>query len=90
MNDSEKLKLVGTLLLIHEQFGVDGFTSFEIGHQVELDPQRVKDWGVVYIRNPHGLPVAKEHPIPDAAALDRFQPPGPKREHLLLHEWHSF
>ncbi len=85
MNDAEKLKLVDTLLLIHEQFGVDGFTSFEIGHEVELDRQRVKDdWGVVYIRNPHGLPVAKEHPVPDAATLDRFEPPEPKREHLLL------
>ena len=85
MNDSEKLKLVDTLLLIHEQFGVDGFTSFEIGHEVELDQNRVMDdWGVGYIRNPHGLPVAKEHPIRDAAALDRFQPPEPNREHLLL------
>jgi len=85
MDDSQKFKLVDTLLLIHEQFGVDGFTSFEIGHEVELDQDRVMDdWGVVYIRNPHGLPVAKGHPIQDAADLDRFQPPEPKREHLLL------
>ena len=31
MNDLEKMKLLDTLFLIHEQFGVDGFTSFEIG-----------------------------------------------------------
>jgi len=30
MNDSEKIKLLDTLFLIHEEFGIDGFTSFEI------------------------------------------------------------
>jgi hypothetical protein len=33
MNDAEKMKLVDTLFLIHEEFGVDGFTSFEINVQ---------------------------------------------------------
>jgi len=37
MTDMQKLKLLDTLFLIHEHFGVDGFTSFEIGHEVELD-----------------------------------------------------
>ena len=31
MNEQEKMKLVDTLFLLHETFGVDGFTSFEIG-----------------------------------------------------------
>ena len=85
MNDSEKLKLLDTLFLIHEVFGVDGFTAFEIGHEKEIDDKNVMDdWGVVYRRSPHGLPVAKGHPVADAADLDRFAPPQPKREHLLL------
>jgi uroporphyrinogen decarboxylase len=87
MNGAEKAKLVDTLLLIHEEFGVDGFTSFEIGHEEQLDEKRVRDdWGIVYMRSPHGLPVAKGHPVKDAADLDRYRAPEPKREHLLLLE----
>ena len=56
MNDSEKMKLLDTLFLIHEVFGVDGFTSFEIGHETEISKTDVKDdWGVIFRRNPHGL-----------------------------------
>ncbi|MBU1181823.1 MAG: hypothetical protein KKF00_06625 [Proteobacteria bacterium] len=58
MNDSEKMKLLDTLFLIHEVFGVDGFTSFEIGHDTVIDDKDAKDdWGVIYRRNPYGLPV---------------------------------
>ena len=64
MNDLEKMKLLDTLFLIHEEFGVDGFTSFEIGHEKEIDAGHVEDdWGVVYTRNPHGLPVPTGHPL---------------------------
>ena len=85
LNDAEKGKLIDTLFLIHEEFGVDGITCFEIGHQAELDEKRVQDdWGVISHRNPHGIPVPKEHPIRDAAELDRYRRPEPKPEHLLL------
>jgi hypothetical protein len=86
MNDSEKMKLVDTLFMIHEGFGVDGFTSFEIGHESKLDENRVQDdWGIVYLRNPHGLPVAKGHPVKAAGDLTHFDAPEPAREHLLIH-----
>ena len=85
LNDAEKGKLIDTLFLIHEEFGVDGITCFEIGHQAELDEKRVQDdWGVISHRNPHGIPVPKEHPIRDAAELERYRRPEPKPEHLLL------
>ncbi|MBW1983523.1 MAG: hypothetical protein JRI53_02295 [Deltaproteobacteria bacterium] len=85
MNESEKMKLVDTLLLIHETFGVDGFTSFEIGHETEINEQDVTDdWHVIYRRNPHGLPVPVGHPVKDANDLNQFRAPEPKREHLLL------
>ncbi|MBT8369553.1 MAG: hypothetical protein KJO34_01235 [Deltaproteobacteria bacterium] len=85
MDDSEKMKLVDTLFMIHEGFGVDGFTSFEISHEKELDENRVQDdWGVVYQRNPHGLPVPKGHPLKDAKDLAYFEAPELVREHLLL------
>lgn len=85
MDAAEKLKLVDTLFLIHETFGVDGFTSFEIGHEIEIDAKHARDdWGIIYARSPHGLPVAKGHPLVQKDDLDQFEPPEPKREHLLL------
>jgi uroporphyrinogen decarboxylase len=85
MDDDQKMKLVDTLFLVHEAFGVDGFTAFEIGHEIPIDQQCVKDdWGIVYVRNPHGLPVAKGHPVQGPGDLDGFQSPQPRREHLLL------
>jgi uroporphyrinogen decarboxylase len=85
LDPAEQLKLLDALFLIHEQFEVDGFTAFEIGHQAEIDPTHVRDdWGVVYERSPHGLPVPMGHPIQSAADLASYRPPEPKREHLLL------
>ncbi len=85
MDPGEKMKLLNTLFLLHEEFGVDGFTSFEIGHEVEIDAGHVKDdWGIVYARSHHGLPVAKIHPVRNAADLDKYAPPEPSRAHLLL------
>jgi uroporphyrinogen decarboxylase len=85
MTEAERLKLVDALFLIHEEFGVDGFTAFEINQLEDLDTKHAKDdWGVVYARSPHGLPVVCGNPIQDAAALDRYTPPRPRREHLLL------
>jgi uroporphyrinogen decarboxylase len=85
MNDAEKMKLIDTLFLLHEEFGVDGFTSFEIGHETEVDAGHVKDdWGIVYARSPHGIPVAKGHPVVEAADLDGYVAPEPSPAHLLL------
>jgi uroporphyrinogen decarboxylase len=85
MSGPEKAKLLDTLFLIHEEFGVDGFTSFEIGHETEIDPGHTRDgWGVVYTRSPHGLPVPTGHPLDAPEKLKAYLPPEPKREHLLL------
>ena len=85
MNDSEKIKLLDTLFLIHEVFGVDGVTSLEIGHEIEINGKDVKDdWGVVFRRNPHGLPVPIGHPLKDAGDLNHFPIPEPQRAHLTL------
>jgi uroporphyrinogen decarboxylase len=85
MNDSEKMKLVDTLLLLHEVFGVDGFTSFEIGHETIINSKDVKDdWGVIYRRNPHGLPVPISYPVKEPQDLKNYHIPEPNRAHLLL------
>src|SRR3989339_717882 len=85
MNNAEKMKLLDTLFLIHEVFGVDGFTAFEIGHEIEVTAKDVKDdWGVIYRRNPHGLPVPIGHPLKSPSDLDHFCAPEPNRSHFLL------
>ncbi len=85
LNDSEKMKLLDTLFLIHEQFDIDGVTSFEIGHEEILDEKTLRDdWKVVYTRSPHGLPVATGHPVQTANDLVNYTMPTPKAEHLLL------
>jgi uroporphyrinogen decarboxylase len=87
MAPEEKFKLMDTLFLIHEAFEVDGFTSFEIGHETPVDEQHVRDeFGVVYQLSEYGLPVAKGHPIPDREALKSYVPPVPNRAHMLLLE----
>ena len=88
MDDLEKMKLVEALFLLHEAFGVDGFTSFEIGHEQEMDAKHVRDdWGIVYTRSPHGIPVASGHPIPDAKALTAYQPPEPIARTFCFSIW---
>ena len=85
LDDLEKMMLVEALFTIHEVFEVDGFTSFEIGHEIEVDAKHVKDdWEIVYTRSPHGIPVASGHPIPDARSLSSYIAPVPDRNHLLL------
>lgn len=85
MTDTEKFKVLDTLFLIHETFEVDGFTSFEIGHETVVDDQHIQDdFGVVYQLSEFGLPVAKGHPLKQASDLDSFAPPVPDPGHLLL------
>jgi len=79
MTEAERVKLLDALFLIHEEFGVDGFTSFEINQLQDLDLNHAEDdWHVVYERSPHGLPVVCGHPVEDASALDRYTPPEPR------------
>jgi uroporphyrinogen decarboxylase len=85
LDEGERLKLVDTLFLIHEAFEVDGFTAFEINHTREIGENRVRDdWGVVYERSPHGLPVPVGHPVAGPTQLENYRRPAPRREHLLL------
>ncbi|MBU2513567.1 hypothetical protein KJ966_19675 [bacterium] len=87
MNDKEQMKLIDTLFLLHEEFGVDGFTSFDIGQYKDIDSSYVEDhWGVTYKRSDHGIPVPVGHPLSDISKLSGFVPPNPKREHMMLLE----
>lgn len=87
MSPEETFKLLDTLFLIHEAFDIDGFTSFEIGHEKILDEKHVQDdWGVIYIRSPYGLPVASVHPVKTPEELKNYRQPIPNKGHLLMHE----
>jgi uroporphyrinogen decarboxylase len=85
MTDMEKFKLVDTLFMIHETFGVDGMTTFEIGHETRVDDLHVRDgFGVVYRLSEHGIPVPVGHPVKTFEELHSFRPPVPRREDLAL------
>lgn len=85
MNDTEMLKLLEALFLLHEHYGIDGMTALEFGHEQRISQEEVRDeWGVVYQLNPFGLPVAKSYPLPERANLAGFKPPAPKKENLIL------
>ena len=85
MDDTEKMKILEALFLLHEYHDIDGFTALEFGHEQRIAPDEVQDdWGVIYRLNPFGLPVARHHPIQSKADLAAFKPPAPKKDNLLL------
>jgi uroporphyrinogen decarboxylase len=87
MNDNDQQKLVDTLFMIHENFDIDGITTFEIGHETWVDNLHVKDgFGVIYQLSEYGIPVPVGHPIKTFDELKTFKAPVPRKEDLgLLH-----
>ncbi len=86
MNDQEKVKIIDTLFLILEEFGVDGYTCLPIGEGTEFSAGTplVDDWGVGFERSLHGMPVAARHPVSEMEDLVKYVPPEPNRAQLIL------
>jgi uroporphyrinogen decarboxylase len=85
MDDRERYKLVEALFLIHDDFDIDGITTFEIGHETFVDRFHVKDpFGVVYKLSDHGIPVPVGHPVNNFVELEKYTPPIPQKEDLGL------
>ena len=86
MTDSEKGKLMETLLQLLEVYHIDGYTCLPIGPGTEFSGAQplVDDWGVGFTRSPFGIPIPDVHPISTESDLARFRPPSPKREQLIL------
>jgi len=86
MTGEEKVKLINTLFLILEEFGVDGYTCLPIGEGTEFGggTPLLDDWGVEFERSMHGMPVASKHPVTDMKDLEHYTPPEPNRAHLIL------
>ncbi|MBN1533285.1 MAG: hypothetical protein JXA20_11525 [Spirochaetes bacterium] len=86
MTVEEKVKIINTMFLIMEEFGVDGYTCLPIGDGTEFaagTPLR-DDWGVEFERSMHGMPVPSKHPVSDMQDLERYTPPEPNRSQLVL------
>jgi uroporphyrinogen decarboxylase len=86
MTPQEKLKIIDTLFRILEEYGVDGYTCLPIGPGTEFAPgdPLIDDWGVGFRRSPHGIPIPARHPVKNMDDLERYAPPEPRREQLVL------
>jgi uroporphyrinogen decarboxylase len=67
MTQEEMLGLLDLLFLIHEELGIDGFTSLplsELAGVTNLDQNRFRDvWGTIWARSPHGMAHMLEPPL---------------------------
>jgi uroporphyrinogen decarboxylase len=86
MNDGEKGTLIEALFRLLDAFKIDGYTCLPIGPGTEFSSETdlVDDWGVGFTSSPHGIPVPSRHPVQTLADLDRFKPPNPSRDHLIM------
>ena len=85
MSDDEKLMLIEALFRIHEDFGIDGLTTFEIGNEDKLDEKHLRDeWGTVSEMSRVGMAVPMGYPIREPEDLKKYRPPEPNRNHLLF------
>jgi uroporphyrinogen decarboxylase len=77
--EEDNVRLMELLMLIHEELDIDGYSNRDVGLMYWgtgfeiVDDRHVRDgWGVVYQRNPHGIPVPVGHPVRTSADLDRL------------------
>lgn len=86
-SEAEAMTMLDALFFVHEQYGVDGITTFDIFNLKPIGNDYVEcPFKVGYKKNPYGLPMPETHPIKTEADLDGYTPPVPTTEdHLLLH-----
>lgn len=79
LSQEEMLALLDLLFTIHEELGIDGFTSLPMSELVgveNLDDTRFRDtWGTVWARSPHGMAYMVEPPLKTPADLEGYQRP---------------
>lgn len=80
MSQEETVALLDTLLMIHEELEIDGFTSLpmsEVVNVTNLDDTHFQDqWGTIWARNPHGLAYMVEPPLKTPDDLRDYTCPG--------------
>ena len=79
--EEDNARLMELFMLIHEELDIDGYSNRDVGVMywglgMEIvDDLRMRDgWGVVYQRNPHGIPVPMSHPVERLSDLERLPP----------------
>jgi len=87
MNEQELMGLLDAFFAIHEHYGIDGLTCFDLLNEKPVDSEHVMDqFGVTYKKSPYGLPVPVKHPVINEKDFRDYKPPKPKLEELrLLH-----
>jgi len=87
MNEQELMGLLDAFFTIHEYYGIDGITTFDLLNDRPVDNEYVIDqFGVIYKKSIYGLPVPVGHPIKEESDLDNYTPPTPTLQELqLLH-----
>jgi uroporphyrinogen decarboxylase len=87
MNEQELMKLLEAFFTIHEYYGIDGLTTFDLLNEKLVDDEHVMDqFGVIYKKSVYGLPVPVGHPVQEVGDLDRYKAPVPTLQELrLLH-----
>lgn len=87
MNEQEVMLLLNAFFAIHEYYGVDGLTCFDLLNEKPVDRDHVIDqFGVTYQKSIYGLPVPVIHPVLNATDFNNYTPPKPTLEELqLLH-----
>lgn len=78
MNLMELLELAKLMMLIHEELEIDAITAVPFEDEVDIDDLRYRDpWGIIWERNPHGMPVPVGHPIKTEKDLEGYERPHP-------------
>lgn len=87
MNQKELMLLLNAFFTIHEYYGVDGLTCFDLLNEKPVDNEHVIDqFGVTYKKSIFGLPVPAKHPVITENDFRNYTPPKPTLEELqLLH-----
>lgn len=81
LSEEDNVRLMELLMFIHEELDIDGYSNRDVGLMYWgtgfeiVDDRHVRDaWGIVYQRNPHGIPVPVGHPVRSRADLERVPP----------------
>jgi len=85
MNEQELMTLLDAFFAIHEYYGIDGLTCFDLLNEKPVDNEHVIDqFGVTYQKSKFGLPVPVRYPINEESDLESYMPPVPNRQDLTL------
>lgn len=85
MDEQETMLLLNAFFAIHEHYGVDGLTCFDLLNEKPVNDEYVVDqFEVTYKKSAFGLPVPVKHPVLNDEDLRSYAPPKPTPDELRL------